>query len=382
MSKINVFGQLFSITTDGIVAQIDQIKDVRTTGEFAGKFQSEINDALLAKIATSGTDISGKVDKVQGKSLVSDTLITKLEGLSTQAQLNTAIADAKKAGTNAATLANTAQSTINSYKTSNDKALKDGLAAKVDKVSGKSLVSDTEITKLAGLKSQTAMESLMDTKISAAVTSVLKWQGVKSSLPDIEGIASPTKGDVWHNNADGGEYVYNGSGWEELGTPINLSSYATQAWVKQQGYLTSHQDLSSYATKTYVDGKETSLNSKISTNTTNILNINEFVARGRYSDEILICQFMNGNTIDNASKVITNIIKFGCYTVDMTNGNSEAYLNITTNKSKLYWQVLVNGFPIKFTRISDTNFKSVDKVVSGAEFKVTFIPTPNNAFAG
>ena len=35
----------------------------------------------------------------------------------------------------------------------------------------------------------------------------------------------------------------------------DLSSYATQSWVQQQGYLTSHQDLSSYATQSWVQGQ-------------------------------------------------------------------------------------------------------------------------------
>ena len=35
-------------------------------------------------------------------------------------------------------------------------------------------------------------------------------------------------------------------------TSVALTGYATQSWVKSQGYLTSHQDLSSYATQSWV----------------------------------------------------------------------------------------------------------------------------------
>ena len=35
-----------------------------------------------------------------------------------------------------------------------------------------------------------------------------------------------------------------------------LTGYATQSWVKSQGYLTSHQDLSSYATKSWVSSQQ------------------------------------------------------------------------------------------------------------------------------
>lgn len=376
MSKINVFGQLFNITTDGVLAQIDQIKDVRTTGEFAGKFQSEINDAILEKLKSTGTDVSGKVDKVEGKSLVSDELITKLEGLSTQTVINSAIADAKKAGTDAAALANTAQSTIDNYKTSNDKALSDGLATKVDKVTGKSLVSDTEITKLAGLKSQTDMESLMDTKISSAIASVLKWQGVKDTLAEIQAVSNPTKGDVWHNNANGGEYVYNGTAWEELGSVIDLSSYATQAWVNQQGFLKEHQDLSSYATKTYVDDKEKALKTSINTNATNIDNINSYVAKDTYYNTKVYFGFNSNNEASLSDINSDTITKLGVHIVE-TVSTSDSYLYVGTNAEKFNWDVLVNGFPVEFTTISKGLYRTTDKFVGGVKVKISFIPTPN-----
>ena len=35
-----------------------------------------------------------------------------------------------------------------------------------------------------------------------------------------------------------------------------LTGYATQSWVQSQGYLTSHQDLSSYATKSWVNSQQ------------------------------------------------------------------------------------------------------------------------------
>lgn len=54
--------------------------------------------------------------------------------------------------------------------------------------------------------------------------------------------------------------TYNGSGYSWT-TPsasssgsgtVDLTGYATQSWVKDQGYLTSHQSLSGYATQTWV----------------------------------------------------------------------------------------------------------------------------------
>lgn len=70
-----------------------------------------INTALGTKANTAdvytktevNTKVDSKVDKVEGKSLVSDTEITKLEGLKSQTEIDTSIADAKKAGTDAQT---------------------------------------------------------------------------------------------------------------------------------------------------------------------------------------------------------------------------------------------------------------------------------------
>lgn len=72
--------------------------------------QLNIDSSLVGKTAAqlpistaTQTALGGKVDKVTGKSLVSDSEITKLAGLSDQTTLNSAIADAKKAGTDADT---------------------------------------------------------------------------------------------------------------------------------------------------------------------------------------------------------------------------------------------------------------------------------------
>ena len=65
-------------------------------------WQPIINNAAEAALADIKEALGKKVDQVAGKSLVADDLITKLSGLSTQAAINELIADAKKAGTDAA----------------------------------------------------------------------------------------------------------------------------------------------------------------------------------------------------------------------------------------------------------------------------------------
>lgn len=70
--------------------------------------QLNIDASLVGKTAAqlpvstaTQTELDKKVDKVSGKSLVADDQITKLTALKSQAELNSDIADAKKAGTDA-----------------------------------------------------------------------------------------------------------------------------------------------------------------------------------------------------------------------------------------------------------------------------------------
>lgn len=76
----------------------------------------------------------------------------------------------------------------------------------------------------------------IDTKLSEItnkLTSVLRWKGIKDTYNDIISITSAEIGDVWHNNADGKEYVAtakidgtaSAGSWEELGGTYDLSKY-------------------------------------------------------------------------------------------------------------------------------------------------------------
>lgn len=54
--------------------------------------------------------------------------------------------------------------------------------------------------------------------------SALKYKGTKATTSALPSTGNET-GDVWHVTADGGEYVWNGSSWEELGSAVDLSGY-------------------------------------------------------------------------------------------------------------------------------------------------------------
>ena len=73
------------------------------------------------------------------------------------------------------------------------------------------------------------------TEVDGLVNGVLHYKGTKatvSALPSSGNII----GDVWHVTADGSEWAWDGSAWQELGTAIDLSGYLQTgdiaAWAK------------------------------------------------------------------------------------------------------------------------------------------------------
>ncbi len=88
--------------------------------------------------------------------------------------------------------------------------------------------------------------SNVSTSISTALSSVLSYKGTVATVNALPSLNNKI-GDVYHVTADGSEYAWNGSAWEELGSSVDLTGYATETWVENQGYLTQHQDISGKA---------------------------------------------------------------------------------------------------------------------------------------
>lgn len=129
----------------------------------------------------------------------------------------------------------------------------EGLDSKVDKVEGKDLSSndftDAEKTKLASLENYddtTVLAKIAQEKsdreaalqnyytiaqIDAKIASVLRYQGVVDTRGDLDTIVDPVVGDVWHVTDDAGEYAWNGTAWEPLGSSVDLTAYATTVSV-------------------------------------------------------------------------------------------------------------------------------------------------------
>lgn len=60
------------------------------------------------------------------------------------------------------------------------------------------------------------------------------------------------------DRVNGDLIAWNGAKWTNIrwsDIKPDLTGYATEAWVKSQGYLTQHQSLAGYATQTWVEGK-------------------------------------------------------------------------------------------------------------------------------
>lgn len=133
-------------------------------------------------------------------------------------------------------------------------ALQTALKTKANLANGK--VSVTELPIVTSLKQDdyttipsaklvdealTAVGNTLEEKINNKVVGLLHWQGVKSTTSEIKSITSAKKGDVWHSNGDGSEWVCtqdittaNADAWIELGTPVNLSGYYTKTEVDKK----------------------------------------------------------------------------------------------------------------------------------------------------
>lgn len=87
----------------------------------------------------------------------------------------------------------------------------------------------------------TSLGENLEQQIKDKVVGLLNWQGVKDTEAAIKAIASAKKGDVYHANDKGSEWVCtkdisaaDASVWTELGTPVVLSGYYTKTEVDKK----------------------------------------------------------------------------------------------------------------------------------------------------
>lgn len=121
--------------------------------------------------------------------------------------------------------------------------LQTALKTKANLVLGKVSVNELPVaTSLGNPNNGTIPSTFAVSKaISDKIVGLLNWQGVKDTTDEIKDITLAKKGDVWHSNEDGSEWVCtediftaDHSVWEELGTPIDLSGYYTKNEVDKK----------------------------------------------------------------------------------------------------------------------------------------------------
>lgn len=66
-------------------------------------------------------------------------------------------------------------------------------------------------------------------EVDAKVAGVLSYKGTVATVEELDVIEAPAVGDVYHVTADKGEYAFNGTKWESLGSEVDLSAYAKTA---------------------------------------------------------------------------------------------------------------------------------------------------------
>lgn len=180
-----------------------------------GAAASETTPKMNAATAVVGTETtfargdhvhpsdSTKVDKETGKGLSTNDYTTaeknKLGGIAAGAQVNV-VTDASSTGSGAAQTMSVSKGNT-TYTTYTKDALDTSLGLKAN---ASNVYTKTEI----------------DQKLSGA----MNYKGTKATTDALPSSGN-AQGDVWHVTADGSEWAWNGTTWEELGTAIDLSGY-------------------------------------------------------------------------------------------------------------------------------------------------------------
>lgn len=142
-----------------------------------------------------------------------------------------------------------------------------------------------------------------------ALGSVLSFKGVKATKAELPTAADkPTKGDVWHVTENSGEYVWDGSKWEELGTTVSLdgyltkadadSTYAKPADIKLEGVQVNGTDLTITGKKVNVTVAEGTKDGSIKVNGTDVAV--KGLGSAAYKDETAFATKAQGEKADTA----------------------------------------------------------------------------------
>lgn len=217
ISKIKVSGTLYDIkdaTARGSLSTIDGIVQnlaaVATSGSYADLSDKPTIGSGVLTIQKNGTT----VDTFNANATADKTINITLPAVGT---LNTTATTAQSTSASEAFSSNITLHKIAKTGTFSD------LIGKPTKLS--------DFTNDSGFITSQDLVTVMDYKGTKATVAALPSSGNKN-------------GDVWHVTENNAEYAWNGSAWEELGTPVDLSGYATTASLATVATSGSYNDLS------------------------------------------------------------------------------------------------------------------------------------------
>ena len=229
-------------------------------------------------------------------------------------------------------------------------AIQETLKKKANLINGK--VSPNELpiaTSLGNPNNGTIPSTFAVSKaINDKIVGLLNWQGVKDTTDEIKAIAPAKKGDVWHSNEDGSEWVctedistVNDSAWTELGTPIDLGGYYTKNEVDKKvkplaDSIGTDSDAASANGSVYARIKKNAVD--ISTNTANINATKEKVSgldtKVTVNTEAIATKASNEDLTALSSKVTALKNSVGD-TTDAAKVDGSVYARIAKNKADI-----------------------------------------------
>lgn len=94
--------------------------------------------------------------------------------------------------------------------------------------------TDVQVSALGGEKSSKGW-AIRAKEIVDSIGTVLHYKGSVATYADLP-TTGQVVGDMWNVLADGANYAWDGTGWDALSGIVDLTGYATQTWVQNQGY--------------------------------------------------------------------------------------------------------------------------------------------------
>ena len=134
---------------------------------------------------------------------------------------------------------------------------------------------------------------------SAGLATVMDYKGTKATVSALPSSGNKN-GDVWHVTENNAEYAWNGTTWEELGTPIDLSGYATSASLATVATTGSYNDLTDKPTIPTVNNAALTIQKNSTT-------VKTFTANASSAVNVDITMQYGGTTGNDAETLILNV---------------------------------------------------------------------------